>query len=344
MNSKSKIFSKWLSEKFNNCWDLPGLSIVVFNENDILFKKSYGYSNVKTKRRMKLTDKFCIASCGKSILCLAIMLAIKKKDIPDIWNMKLGDIFDNIHKDYRKCLVKYIANHTSGISDFFNNCPKKKKKLEKYKDMEGTKSRRLVTNLILKMKPFYKPNSKFEYSNIGYGILGHIVEKLTNMKYNDFIDKYVFELLGIEARHEKYHCGKGFADGHFKFWQFKNTDFKPLKKNQHYNPAFEHPAGCTFINPIDFAKYAQQYLINGKKSNLIDKSILNKMTKINKDGYAFGLDMRNNDVIKHKGGYFFTTCRFDIYTKKNIGFVVYTNCEFLRQTKGIRKKIEEIYL
>ena len=152
--------------------------------------------------------------------------------------------------DYKKCLVKYIANHTSGISDFID-CPKKSKILKKYEDMEGTKSRKKVANLMLKMKPFYKPNSKYEYSNIGYGILGHIIEKLTKMKYYEFIDKYVFEPLNIKAKYGE-NQGKGFADGHYYFWQFKNSKYTPLKKKQHYNAVFEAPAGTTFINPLDF--------------------------------------------------------------------------------------------
>jgi len=82
-----KDFSKWLDNKFNKCWELPGFSIVIFNDKDILLKKVYGYANVKTKRKLKLSDKFCIASCSKSVLCLAITLAIKKKDIPQYdWN------------------------------------------------------------------------------------------------------------------------------------------------------------------------------------------------------------------------------------------------------------------
>ena len=66
------------------------------------------------------------------------------------------------------------------------------------------------------------------------------------------------------------------------------------------------------------------------------------MTKINKDNYGLGLNIRN-DNISHNGGFFFTTSQFQVNLKKKIGYIIYTNSEMFGQTKAIINKIEEIY-
>ena len=88
---------------------------------------------------------------------------------------------------YANVPVTYLACHTSGITDWFNNCPKKRLVLKKYEDMEGIESRKKVTKIILSQPPHYNPGSKYEYSNIAYGILGGIVEKYTGESYNNII-------------------------------------------------------------------------------------------------------------------------------------------------------------
>lgn len=334
-------FDSWFRNKIRSCWDIPGISVVVFNADKILYSNVVGYANLKDKRKLKLTDKFCIASCSKSILCLAISIAIKNKKIPDIWNMKMGDIFDEIHPEFADCPIKYLANHTSGVSDM-SHCPKIAKEVEQFANLPGTKSRKLISKYILTTKPAYPPNSKWEYSNIGYGILGHIVEKLSKMDYGQFIDKYVFDILNIKAKYKKYYLGRGFAEGHKIDMSLKNAKYEPLKKGEHINPGYEEPAGEIYINPLDFAKYAQQYLLAYKNRGIFDRKIYKLLTKNNKQNY--GLGIKNFDKsIEHSGAYFCTKSQFKIYPKNNIGIVINVNC-YTFNFREIVEKFEELFI
>jgi CubicO group peptidase (beta-lactamase class C family) len=144
--------------------------MVIFNSDEILYSTTLGYANMETERKLKETDKFCIASCFKSVLCLAITIGIKTGDILNIWEMPIGDFFENCHPDFASCKIEYLANHTSGISDSVNNCPKKTKAFKKYENLEGMESRKQIAEYILQKEPSYPVNSKYKYSNIGYGI------------------------------------------------------------------------------------------------------------------------------------------------------------------------------
>ena len=141
LDVKLKEFDKFIKYNFKNCWNIPGLAISVFNDENILFQQALGYANMKTKRKLKITDKFCIASCAKSMLCLAITIAIKKQVLPNIWNMTLSEVYNDIHDGYKNVPIKYLASYCSGITDF-NNCPKLKKNY--YQNMKIWKEFKVV--------------------------------------------------------------------------------------------------------------------------------------------------------------------------------------------------------
>ena len=100
MENKYKKLDEFLKDNIKNCWDIPGLAIAIFDSNEILYKYKTGYADLKTKKKLKFSDKFCIASCSKSILCATIQSLIVKKEIPNIWDMTLDKVWSKkIHKD-----------------------------------------------------------------------------------------------------------------------------------------------------------------------------------------------------------------------------------------------------
>lgn len=345
MNTNIILFDKWIKYNFKECLDIPGLAICVFDDKKILYKKAFGYANFKTQRKLKITDKFAIGSCTKSIVCLAITLAIKAKEIPNIWSMTLGDIYGkNIHKEFRDVPVKYLASHTSGLTDF-NNCPKKMHQLKKYEDMKGIDSRSAISKLLLNQPPHYKPSSEFIYSNLGYDILAGIVEKFINMDYTYIINKYICEPLKIKPNYKLYYTGEGYAEGHKYDGAVRNATFEPLKKNEHINPTYDEPAGEIYLSVIDSAKYLQEYLkASSGQSLIITKSIYNNQIKpISSNGYAFGFwNNTNGEKITHGGSWFCTGTRYTILPKKSIGIVINcNNADF--NTVYILNKFYEIF-
>ena len=251
-------FDRFIKKQLSDCLYVPGMAVSLFNSDEIIYKNIFGYANVENKRKLKFTDKFCIGSCSKSIFCLAITLAINNEEIPNIWEMNIGDIFKKIHSDHKNVPIKYLASHTSGINDF-HDCSKKNKMLvNKFGQIEGMKSRNLVAKYILNLPSLYIAGTKRQYSNVGYGILGAIIEKLTKQKYIKLIEKYIFKSLCIESMYPNYSTGIGFADGHGMSGLLDNYKFVPLKKLEHI--LYEEPAGSIYINILDSTKYLQQYL------------------------------------------------------------------------------------
>ena len=216
--SKFKNFDKFLKKSMKESWNIPGIAVAIFDSTKILHTFVSGYSNLKTKRKLKLTDKFLIASCTKSIFCAAIAALIEKKKIPNIWNMTLEEVWSkNIRKEFKKVKVKQLVMHNSGIDspndqvELTSNLKKYYKLENKLDGLEGIEARKKLANHVLKMKPLYKPGSRFEYSNWGYGILGAIVEKFTGKHYGDIINNEIMKPLNIDANFEKLFYGKNFV-------------------------------------------------------------------------------------------------------------------------------------
>jgi CubicO group peptidase (beta-lactamase class C family) len=346
MDDKINLFNNWIKENFKDCWDMPGLAICIFDDEEIIYKKAFGYANIKTKRKLKINDKFCIASCSKSIVCLAITLAVKAKEIPNIWEMTLGNVYHNtnISTDYSNVLVKNLATHTSGITDF-NDCPKKMLPITKYENIVGFESRKIVSKILLGEPAHYKPGSKFKYSNIGYGILAGIVEKYTGEDYTNIVEKYIFKPLKIKANYKIYYTGDGYAEGHKYDGLIKNAEYKPLGKNEHVNPTYEEPSGEIYLSIGDSAKYLQEYLKASKnKSSIMTKSIYKNQINPFMENYGLGWINKNNEIITHSGGYFNTYTQYAIYLKKSLGIVININANsgYIKYT--INNKFEEIFI
>lgn len=341
---KFKNFDKFLKKSIKESWNIPGIAVAIFDSNKILHTFVSGYSNLKTKRKLKLTDKFLIASCSKSIFCAAIASLIEKKKIPNIWNMTLEEAWSkNIRKEFKKVKVKQLAMHNSGIDgpndqvELTNDLKKYYKLENKLDGLDGIEARKQLANNVLKMKPLYKPGSRFEYSNWGYGILGAIVEKFTGKHYGDIINNEIMKPLNIDANFEKLFYGKNFVNGHYTIWWDKKLKNKltPLKKDQFVNPLIEAPSGETWMSILDCAKYCQVFLKALNKENnkkqILKSSTIKYLTKKTFDDYGYGWFINKRNHVYHGGSYFHTTTHFHMIPEENIGIVLSVNTNFSKK-------------
>ena len=57
-----KNFDKFLKNKIKNEWNIPGIAVAIFYSNKVIHTFVSGYSDLKTKKKLKLYDKFLIES------------------------------------------------------------------------------------------------------------------------------------------------------------------------------------------------------------------------------------------------------------------------------------------
>ena len=58
----------------------------------------------------------------------------------------------------------------------------------------------------------FKPGEEFEYSNSNYIILGYIIEKVSNMSYENFVRNNIFIPLDMKNSGYDHKCGSAYVD------------------------------------------------------------------------------------------------------------------------------------
>lgn len=158
--------------------------LLIAKGNNILYHDAFGESHLSIGNNSN--SKFNIASIGKMFTGVAIMQLIENGQL------KLDHTIADVLPEYanvkasHKINVEHLLTHTSGIPDIFEIPSLKNLTFEEYKNhsyllqkIEGSKTKR-------------KPGKKFNYSNSGYVVLGCIIEKLTNKKYEEYMEEFVF--------------------------------------------------------------------------------------------------------------------------------------------------------
>lgn len=166
----------------------PGAAVLIAKGDKILYRKAFGMANLELKVKMKPESVFQLASITKQFTSVAIMMLVEQG------KLSLNDPLSKFIKDFprgNEITVHHLLNHTSGIKSY-TNLPEFRTKTRM--DITPEEIIQFFKNLPLE----FNPNEKYEYSNSGYLLLGYIIEQLSGMSYGAFIQKNIFDKLGMK--------------------------------------------------------------------------------------------------------------------------------------------------
>lgn len=171
--------------------------VVVMQKGDILFKKGYGYLDKSPDTALPL------ASMSKVFTQIAIHQLIEEKKLSlDTRVATYLGIEDEVSCEVRKITVGHLLKHEGGWDREVSGDPlfalketKKKWKLNKNPSREAF-AKAILTNTPLD----FSPGGFVSYSNLGYLILGTMIEKATGQDYLDAINERVTKPLGAHLK------------------------------------------------------------------------------------------------------------------------------------------------
>lgn len=171
--------------------DEPGIQYVVVSKDSELFKYSFGVADIKNNVPLSLEHSMSAFSMTKTLTAIAILQLAER----DKLNLNSpASKFVN-HPYDSDVTIKQLLSHTAGIPD---PIPLKWVHLadnhEKFDEKRALKQV-LADNPI----PDAAPGEEYGYSNIGYWLLGEVVEKVSSEKYEDYINKNIFQPLNLNA-------------------------------------------------------------------------------------------------------------------------------------------------
>jgi CubicO group peptidase (beta-lactamase class C family) len=168
----------------------PGGSLLVEKEGKIVYARSFGLADMVSKT--KFTDETVsnTGSITKTFVAYGILILQKQgklsiedsiiKYFPDFKNKEIAS----------KVKIRHLLTHTSGLPDS--------------RETEKDSLFYLTANDEQNFAPLkqtdsleFEPGSSWEYSNPAYNGLALIIEKVSGMKWQAFIDKYIFKPAGM---------------------------------------------------------------------------------------------------------------------------------------------------
>lgn len=230
--------------------NIPGVAVAVVHGDEIVYSKGFGVADSKDTP-VTADTPFYIGSVGKTFTALAIR-QLEGEGKLDSKNLVTEYIpwFTLADGMGKQITIDHLLTHTSGLSTAAGNEAYSFNHQYSIKDAVLAINRRAKTNRLV--------GEKYEYSNLNYVILGLIVEYVSGMSYEDYIQKYVYAPIGMKdsfASIEKARLD-GLAEGFRELYGINVPIECPY-------PTGQVPAGYQLCSVNDMAKYVVYYLNNG---------------------------------------------------------------------------------
>ena len=169
---------------------IPSLAIAVAQGNSVLWEEGFGWADRERSIAATPHTLYSLASISKPITATAVMI-LKERGLLNLdhqINDYLGESKLNAWVGHvEEATVRRIANHTTGLPlhyQFFYQD-------EPYIPPPMGETIRRYGNLVT------APGERFQYSNLGYGLLSEVIARLSGKSYADFLRDEVFLPLGM---------------------------------------------------------------------------------------------------------------------------------------------------
>ncbi len=192
-NAGSQVGSlKDVDQYLNNYLDripVPGFSIVIVEDKDVLFAKGYGVETYGKQKRMTPQSTVAIGSLGRGFTAMAIMQLVEKGSIDlDEPIITYLPWFQTANKNFSdQITLRMCLSNTTGIPPQFESLP----------NLDDSSSSELFLRSLEGSFIKRKPGQSHEFSDEGYVLAGQIIQEVTGQPYSDYIATQVLQPLGM---------------------------------------------------------------------------------------------------------------------------------------------------
>jgi len=188
--------------------DGPGVAFIATKHGETIYSGAYGMENIEAGAALSSSSIFNIASLTKQFTAAAIMQLQEqgKLSITDNISKYLPDFPTRGHT----ITIEHLLTHTSGLArDHRINS-----------DLDAAIDSEQLLGLLAKEPIEFTPGEKMQYSNMGYKLLGRIIEVVSGQTYGDYIEQHLFAKLGMkQSNYGNRHSEATRAEGYFHSWR-----------------------------------------------------------------------------------------------------------------------------
>lgn len=338
---------------------IVGASIAIVKDGEILYATGYGFQDLENNIPADENTIFRIGSCTKSFTALSVMQLqeASKLKVSDPIQKHLSSvkIEDQAGKE-NPILIKDIMSHQSGMaSDLINGF---------FCDNPPTID--WTIDQMNKTVMSAPPNYMHSYSNVGYSLLGRLVENVSMQEYEAYLKEHIFDKLDMKST---------FVSNEAPYLEQLSKGYLD-EKNEFSEPSIrDRAAGLIHSSVIDMANYLNMFLGRGTYKGIkvaenasiadMEKNALTNIELPTSEDWGFGLtskdiylkqgkDSISAKIIGHGGDTWVFHADFKYIPELNIGAIVLTNTKsgsrianakallalYLKETDGTEIKVK----
>jgi CubicO group peptidase (beta-lactamase class C family) len=167
-------------------------AIVIARNGKPVFAQAYGYADREKRIANTVETPFLLGSMNKAFTGLAIGQLVEqgKLTYEDALAKFLPHFPDP--ESARKIKIKHLLSHTSGLGDYLGTAAY----TEALDRMVTVKA---LVDVFARKPPAFEPGTKWAYSNIGFELLGRVIELVSGEDYYEYVQKNVFARAGAAS-------------------------------------------------------------------------------------------------------------------------------------------------
>jgi len=305
---------------------IAGAALAVVKDGEIFFAKGYGYSDVENKKPV-VPDKtlFRPGSVSKLFTWTAVMQLVEqgKIDLNADVNTYLKDF--KIPDTYPEPItMKHLLTHTPGFEDVINEMAARS--AENLVPLAEFLAKKMPARVLL-------PGKLTAYSNYGTALAGYIVEEISGIPFEDYVEKKIFIPLGMQESTFRQPLPSQLVDNMSVGYTYEKGIYKAQ--------GFEYinglaPAGSMSTTAADMAKFMIAHLQYGKDgenrilkeetAKLMHTQLFTHDSRVDGNAYGFWERSLNNlRTIGHAGDTVWFHTLLTLIPEQNLGFFVSYN-------------------
>lgn len=208
-----EVLDKYIENLQENL-DLKGISVAVSHDGDLTYAKGFGFANTESGEHIEPRHLFRIASVSKLITAVAIMKLVEEGKVRLNSNvfgssgiLKDTSLIHYIDQRYGAITVDQLLRHTGGWGENYYDPVFTPHRVSRALNVSYPPSVDHTIKYALEYTRLnYEPGQKYAYSNLGYVILGKVIEEVSGLQYEDYVKTKILNPIGIYDMH----IGKSF--------------------------------------------------------------------------------------------------------------------------------------
>ena len=302
---------------------IPGMSLVIVKDGEIIFMKGFGYKDYEKKIAVTPDTQFAIGSATKAFTALSVLMAQDegKLSLDDSPKKYLPYFKINDAEIDKNITIRDLLSHSSGLNRTDLGW------------ITGKLNREEIVKVAGEAKPTAKLREKFQYQNVMFVAAGEVVNAVEKKPLEKFVPERIFKPLGMTNSTlsiNQMKRAKDFSNGYEYNFDTKETRNLPMRDIDAIAAA-----GAINSSAKDMANWLK-FIVNGGVVNgkrLISEKGYEEWTKpqmkiAGKTSYGLGWflqDWNGLKVVQHGGNIDGFNSMVATIPEKKLGFVMLTN-------------------